>query len=122
MNNDKSLEVTLAALAIAKPLQKWTVYSWGTWQTQRIAEAWAAIDRVAKQTLPKVRVEGPKWMVDGTPIEQNSHQRAAYVDRPGWRGRSNFTDEQLREISSSHWRGRRSLRFTSSGTPKPSAC
>ena len=98
MNNDKSLEVTLAALAIAKPLQKWTVYSWGTWETQRIPEAWAAIDRVAKQTLPKVRVEGPKWIVDGTPIEQNSLQRAAYVDRPGWHGRSNFTDEQLREI------------------------
>jgi predicted amidohydrolase YtcJ len=98
MNNDKSLEVTLAGLAIAKPLQKWTVYSWGTWETQRIPEAWTAIDRVAKQTLPKVRVEGPKWMVDGTPIEQNSLQRAAYVDRPGWHGRSNFTDEQLREI------------------------
>jgi len=98
MNNDKSLEVTLAGLAIAKPLQKWTVYSWGTWETQRIPEAWAAIDRVAKQTLPKVRVEGPKWIVDGTPIEQNSLQRAAYVDRPGWHGRSNFTDEQLREI------------------------
>ena len=98
MNNDKSLEVTLSALAIAKPLQKWTVYSWGAWQTQRIPEAWAAIDRVAKQTLPKVRVEGPKWIVDGTPIEQNSLQRAAYADRPGWHGRSNFTDEQLREI------------------------
>ena len=27
MNNDKSLEVTLAGLAIAKPLQRWTVYS-----------------------------------------------------------------------------------------------
>ena len=37
-------------------------------------------------------------MMDGTPIEQNSLQRADYVDRPGWRGRSNFTDEQLREI------------------------
>jgi len=98
MNNDKSLDVTLAGLATAKPAQKWTVYSWGTWETQRIPEAWAAIDRVAKQTLPKVRVEGPKWMVDGTPIEQNSLQRAAYVDRPGWHGRSNFTDEQLREI------------------------
>jgi predicted amidohydrolase YtcJ len=98
MNNDKSLEVTLAGLAIAKPLQKWTVYSWGTWETRRIPEAWAAIDRVAKQTLPKIRIEGPKWIVDGTPIEQNSLQRAAYVDRPGWHGRSNFTDEQLREI------------------------
>src|SRR5258708_27195726 len=56
------------------------------------------MDRVAKETVPKVRVEGPKWMMDGTPIEQNSLQRVDYVDRPGWRGRSNFTNEQLREI------------------------
>ena len=34
MNNDKSLEVTLAGLAIAKPLQKWTVYSWGALETR----------------------------------------------------------------------------------------
>ena len=53
MNNDKSLEVTLAGLAIAKPLQKWTVYSWGTWETQRIPEAWAAIDRVRKANAAK---------------------------------------------------------------------
>ena len=80
MNNDKSLEVTLAGLAIAKPLQKWTVYSWGTWQTtaERIPDAWAAIDTAAKQAPAKVRVEGPKWMLDGTPIEQNSFQRKAY--------------------------------------------
>ncbi|QQO35968.1 amidohydrolase [Bradyrhizobium diazoefficiens] len=98
MNNDKSLAVTLAALATAKPLQKWTVYSWGTWQTQRIPDAWAVIDAAVKQAPAKVRVEGPKWMLDGTPIEQNSFQRAAYNGRPGWRGRSNFTDQQLREI------------------------
>jgi predicted amidohydrolase YtcJ len=98
MNNDKSLEVTLAGLALAKPRQKWTVYSWGTWETQRIPEAWAAIDRVAKQAPPRIRVEGPKWMMDGTPIEQNSLQRVEYIDRPGWRGRSDFNDEQLREI------------------------
>src|SRR5882757_529341 len=98
MNNDKSLEVTLAGLAIAKPLQRWTVYSWGTYETRQVPEAWAAIDKVANQTVPKVLVEGPKRMMDGTPIEQNSLQRADYIDRPGWRGRSNFTDEQLREI------------------------
>jgi predicted amidohydrolase YtcJ len=45
-----------------------------------------------------VRVEGPKWILDGTPIEQNSLQRKAYSNQPGWRGRSNFTDAQLREI------------------------
>jgi predicted amidohydrolase YtcJ len=100
MNNDKSLEVTLAGLAAAKPQQKWTVYSWGTWQTtaQRIPHAWAVIDAAIKQAQPKVRIEGPKWMLDGTPIEQNSLQRAAYDGRPGWHGRSNFSDEQLREI------------------------
>ncbi len=100
MNNDKTAEMTLAALAAAKPLQKWTVYSWGTWQTtaQRIPDAWAVIDTAAKQTPAKVRVEGPKWILDGTPIEQNSFQRAAYDGRPGWHGRSNFSDEQLREI------------------------
>jgi len=37
-------------------------------------------------------------MMDGTPIEQNSLQRVDYVDRPGWHGRSNFSNEQLREI------------------------
>jgi predicted amidohydrolase YtcJ len=100
MNNDKSLEVTLAGLAAAKPMQKWTVYSWGAWQTPatRIPDAWAVIDAAAKQAPAKVRVEGPKWMLDGTPIEQNSLQRNGYGTRPGWRGRSNFTDAQLREI------------------------
>ncbi|WP_084801709.1 amidohydrolase [Bradyrhizobium sp. Ec3.3] len=98
MNDNKSLEVTLGGLAIAKPLQKWTIYSWGAFNTRSVPYAWAAIDRVADQRLPKVRVEGPKWVLDGTPIEQNSVQRADYVGRPGWRGRSDFTDAQLREI------------------------
>ncbi len=100
MNNDKSLEVTLAGLASAKPAQKWTVYSWGAWQTpaERIPDAWAVIEKAAKQAPAKVRVEGPKWMLDGTPIEQDSLQRKAYSNRPDWHGRSNFSDAQLREI------------------------
>ena len=100
MNNDKSLDVTLAGLATAKPAQKWTVYSWGAWQTpaERIPDAGAVIDAAAKQAPAKVRVEGPKWILDGTPIEQNSLQRNAYSNRPDWHGRSNFTDAQLREI------------------------
>jgi predicted amidohydrolase YtcJ len=100
MNNGKSPGVTLAGIAEARPLQKWTIYSWGAWQTaaQHIPGAWAAIDDAGKSPQAKVRIEGPKWMLDGTPIEQNSLQRAAYDGRPGWHGRSNFTDEQLREI------------------------
>jgi predicted amidohydrolase YtcJ len=100
MNNDKSLEVTLAGLAAAKPTQKWTVYSWGAWQTpaDHIPNAWAVVEAAAKQATAKVRVEGPKWVLDGTPVEQYALQRNAYGSRPGWRGRSNFTDAQLREI------------------------
>jgi predicted amidohydrolase YtcJ len=100
MNNDKSPRVTLAGLALAKPVQKWTIYSWGAFETpaERIPDAWTVIDAAAKQAPAKVRVEGPKWMLDGTPIEQNSLQRNAYGTRPGWHGRSNFTDAQLREI------------------------
>jgi len=37
-------------------------------------------------------------MLDGTPIEQNALKREPYAGRPGWRGRSNHADEQLREI------------------------
>ena len=66
--------------------------------SERIPDAWGVIDAAAKQAPAKVRVEGPKWILDGTPIEQNSLQRKAYGNQPGWRGRSNFTDAQLREI------------------------
>jgi predicted amidohydrolase YtcJ len=100
MNNEKSLDVTFAGLALAKTAQKWTVYSWGAWETpaERIADAWAIIDAAAKKTPAKVRVDGPKWILDGTPIEQNSFQRESYSNRPGWHGRSDYTDAQLREI------------------------
>ena len=66
--------------------------------SERIPDAWGVIDAAAKQTPAKVRVEGLKWILAGTPIEQNSLQRKAYSNQPGWRGRSNFTDAQLREI------------------------
>ena len=39
----------LAGLAIAKPLQKWTVYSWGSFGSPRVPDAWAAIDKGAKR-------------------------------------------------------------------------
>ena len=45
-----------------------------------------------------MRLEGPKWVLDGSPIEQLSFQREAYVGRPGWHGRSNYSDAQLCEI------------------------
>ena len=98
MNNDKSLEVTLAGLAIAKPLQKWTVYSWGAYETrQRIPDAWTVIDSVAKQTVPRCVSKGR----NGCWTARRSNRilfSARPTSAPGWRGRSNLTDEQLREI------------------------
>jgi predicted amidohydrolase YtcJ len=100
MNTTKSVSTTLAVLGTIKRRQKWTVYSWGVWQTPSndIEAAWRVVDEARGKTPPNVRVEGPKWVLDGTPLDQLAHRRSPYPDRPDWSGRSNFTDAQLREI------------------------
>jgi predicted amidohydrolase YtcJ len=98
MNSGKSLEVTLETLRLAKTPQKWTVYSWATEGITSIGGAWTVMDEAPKTLPPRVRIDGPKWMLDGTPVEQNALQREPYAGRPDWRGRSNYTDGQLREI------------------------
>jgi predicted amidohydrolase YtcJ len=98
MNSGKSLAVTVDALAVAQTPQKWTVYSWATGAVSSIGGAWAAMDAAPKQLPARVRIDGPKWMLDGTPLEQNALKREPYAGRPEWRGRSNHADEQLREI------------------------
>ena len=49
---------------------------------------------------PNVRVAGVKFVLDGTPIEELAYQTRDYPDRPGWRGRPDysaaFIDKQLR--------------------------
>ena len=97
MNSGRSVDVAVAALGMAKTPQKWTVYSWAG-AVERIADAWTPNDALARPLPPRVRVDGPKWMLDGTGIEQNALQREPYPGRPDWRGRSSHTDEQLREI------------------------
>jgi predicted amidohydrolase YtcJ len=98
MNSGKSLEVTLDTLTLAKAPQKWTVYSWATEGITSISGAWTALDEAPKTLPPRVRIDGPKWMLDGTPVEQNALQREPYAGRPNWRGRSNYSDRELREI------------------------
>jgi predicted amidohydrolase YtcJ len=98
MNSEHRLPQVLQALARADTPQKWTVYAWAT-PASRVAEAWERLDSLGE--LPRrVQVEGPKWVLDGTPLEQMAFQRAAYKGRPGWAGRSNFSDADLREILS----------------------
>ena len=94
MNSDKTLQATLDGLAMAKTGQKWTVYSWAV-PLQRIPEAWTAIETSPTPLSPRIRIEGPKWMLDGTPLEQNSFQRDAHPNRPGWYGRSYYAQEQV---------------------------
>jgi predicted amidohydrolase YtcJ len=49
---------------------------------------------VGEETLtPLIRVAGVKWVLDGTPIEELAYQTKDYADRPGWRGRPNFSTE-----------------------------
>jgi predicted amidohydrolase YtcJ len=98
MNSGKSLQLTLDTLALANTPQKWTIYSWAPGAVPSIAGAWAAMDAAPKRLPQRVRIDGPKWMLDGTPIEQNALQREPYAGRPDWRGRSNHSDAQLREI------------------------
>jgi predicted amidohydrolase YtcJ len=94
MNSEKTVAQTLQALGRADTRIRWIVYRWAT-PIRSIDEAYSGLNEPAP---PRVRVEGPKWVLDGTPIEQDAHQTAEYPGRPGWRGRSNYTDAQLREI------------------------
>src|SRR5437773_1963456 len=88
MNNCKSVQVTADALAQLKARQKWTVYAWGG-GLPSIAAAWAEMDAAAGHLPARVRVDGPKWILDGTPIEENALNHAPYPGRPDWHGRSN---------------------------------
>ena len=49
---------------------------------------------------PRVRVAGVKFVLDGTPIEELAYQTKDYADKPGWRGRPDysvaFIDQQLK--------------------------
>ena len=63
----------------------------------RVGETLGAGEEVLS---PKVRVAGVKFVLDGTPIEELAYQTKDYADRPGWRGRSDyseaFIDRQLK--------------------------
>jgi len=46
----------------------------------------------------RVRVDGVKWLLDGTPIEHSAAMSKPYRDDPGWSGAVNFPDSEIRAI------------------------
>jgi predicted amidohydrolase YtcJ len=46
----------------------------------------------------RVRVDGVKWLLDGTPIEHSAAMSKPYADDPGWSGAINFADSEIRAI------------------------
>ncbi len=46
----------------------------------------------------RVRVDGVKWLLDGTPIERSAAQREPYADDPRSSGAMNFPESELRVI------------------------
>ncbi|MGB1239746.1 MAG: amidohydrolase family protein, partial [Pseudomonadales bacterium] len=56
---------------------------------------------------PKITASGTKWFLDGTPMERVAATRKAYADRPGWKGRMFFDNQQIEEMIAKpeEWRG-----------------
>ena len=46
----------------------------------------------------RVRVDGVKWLLDGTPIERSAAMSKPYPDDPAWSGVINFPDSEIRAI------------------------
>lgn len=46
----------------------------------------------------RVTVSGIKWVLDGTPFERGAALRRSYEDRPGWKGRLNFPESEVRAM------------------------
>ena len=51
-----------------------------------------------KSANAKITASGIKWIVDGTPIERGAALRKDYNDKPGWRGRLNFSESEIENI------------------------
>ncbi|MBW8831571.1 MAG: amidohydrolase family protein [Burkholderiales bacterium] len=98
MSSMMPLSTTIDTLRRASTPQRWTVYSWAG-PVARVSEGWSQIDAAQRTRLPdRIRVGGINWALDGTSLEQMARRRDAYIGRPDWFGRSNYSDAALREI------------------------
>ncbi|MDQ3750248.1 MAG: amidohydrolase [Acidobacteriota bacterium] len=51
-----------------------------------------------KTSNAKINASGIKGILDGTPIERGAALRKDYNDKPGWRGRLNFSESEIENI------------------------
>lgn len=51
----------------------------------------------ARRISDTLRIDGVKYVLDGTPIDQFAYRSTDYQGRPGWRGRLNFTPAFIRD-------------------------
>ncbi|HET9986819.1 MAG TPA: amidohydrolase family protein [Longimicrobiales bacterium] len=66
---------------------------------------------VPEHPAPNVVVSGRKWILDGTPVEQNALTRRGYPGRPGWYGRLDFPVDSLRAMLVDALRRREQVAF-----------
>lgn len=97
MAHEAPLPEIRAALERAGVPIRWTVYAWGLPQVS-IADAWREVDTDGGVWPALTRLGGSKWVLDASPLERGAFQLEDYADRPGWRGRSNYSAAQLKEI------------------------
>ena len=67
----------------------------GTDTKGRRLEQW---NQIHKHPAPLTTVSGIKYVVDGTPLEQNALYSLPYPNRSDWYGRLNFPQDTLRQI------------------------
>jgi hypothetical protein len=77
------------------PLE-WNVYAWQD-PEEPAGRNWDEAAR-AHPPKPSIRVVGVKYVLDASPIERFAFQREDYPDRPGWRGKSDYSDHDLQVI------------------------
>jgi predicted amidohydrolase YtcJ len=97
MATDAPVTQVRAGLIRAQVPIRWNVYAFGQTLTS-IDDGWEEVNQEHGPWPARTRLAGAKWILDGTPIERNAFMREDYADRAGVRGRSNYSDSQLREI------------------------
>ncbi len=95
MGTDVPVDRLVAALDQAGPPIRFEIYR-RYLPVHDVAEAWA--HPLPTPRSPRVKVVGSKWILDGTPVEWGAYMRQPYADRPGERGRLDWSPGDIRQI------------------------